>query len=147
MAKRLINQGRYGRTAIAGDGFDSIGSNGLATCVGIAIDNGDGTWWIAHVDCDVGVPSKTSAQYALVRDSTTDKMREYFGEHAGRATTMISASPDFSTQAIKAGIQAWCGGAATDCQWDGFEVTAAGVIQLLSHDANNWDGDGAFTVP
>lgn len=157
MPKRLINQGRGGITpaAIAGQ-FDAIGTDGLATCVGLAIQQPvvqgqPQQWGIAHIDCAIAPTNQQKKDEITAQ--TVAMLNTDFGACNGRAVTITSPGGDVSANCIIAGIQQWAAvapaGAVAQLAGNGFTINAAGAIQAIpagASDPNNWNGDFNCTI-
>jgi hypothetical protein len=143
----LVKPGRYFLST------DPIcGTNGLAPCVGLAINRGGTPWFIAHVEC--------AAQVKKRKDATWDKVAAWVRGHLTNLLHPCEASfrvhlvgaymSDFSSQAIYDGVAGWVlhsSQLTTHEKWDGFIVRANGTLSGLKHQANNSEGDGDFTIP
>lgn len=148
----FIKQGRFADHAGPEDG-----SNGIETCVGIAIPREEG-WFIAHIDCATMVRSKNDPVGNAVAAYVKGRLDDLLGPcvFAAGDVHVISTGRDNSTNAIREGIDRWVResqpeavppiGAARH-EWDGFKIGDGGVVQYLGHAANNADGAGGFSVP
>jgi hypothetical protein len=142
MPKTLVNQGRYIMSA------DPVcGTNGLGTCVGIAVYHGH--WFIAHVDCAAVVRTRADPMRQRVANYVRNRLTQLLGPCGSPNVHVVGGLGDFSAQAISEGVTAWVNGtvAITLDAWDGFEILAGDVFQRIGADANNSAGDGAFSVP
>lgn len=142
MSKTLVNQGHYimGTNPICG-------TNGLGTCVGVAVYHG--SWFIAHIDCEALVKTKKDPMWGKVAIYVENKLNQLLGPCGSPNVHIIGNLNDFSAQAIRDGITAWVNGTVniTWNQWDGFEILVGDQFQALDHDVNNSNGNGVFTVP
>jgi hypothetical protein len=144
MPAKLVKQGHY----ILGD-KPPCGTNGLATCVGLAI-NHDDEWFIAHIDCAALVKTKKDPMWQKVAKWVSDELQRTMSAcYPNYQVNIVGGLNDFSAQAIADGIAAWVAGKVniSRIEWDGFEVTADGKLGKLTHEANNDFGDGTFSVP
>lgn len=137
-----MKQGRYIMNA-----SPICGTNGLGTCVGLAVYHGK--WFIAHIDCEAIVKSKTDPMYEKVMNYVTRRLHTLLGPCGSPSVHIIGGLSDFSAWAIKDGIVMWVQDTAeiNYDEWDGFEILETGKFQRLKHEANNIEGDGDFTVP
>lgn len=142
MPKLLVRPGRY---LMAADPV--CGSNGLAPCIGVAVYHGK--WFVAHIECAAIVKTKKDPMWAKVADYTRNRLHQLLGPCGSPNVHIIGNFGDFSSMAIRDGIVAWVAEtvAITYDAWDGFEIKANGTFGSLTHEENNTDGDGAFSIP
>jgi hypothetical protein len=139
----FIRQGRFIEFA-----SPVCGTNGLGTCVGVAVPRG-GQWFLAHIDCAAVVKSKTDPMWGRVAQYVTDKLNQLLDAGSYENVHVVGSLSEFSGQAILDGVKSWIRDQRqlTTHRWDGFQIDARGVFTNPGHAANNSDGDGAFTVP
>lgn len=144
MATTLIKQGRYIKNVAP-----VCGTNGLGTCVGLAVYDADrSNWFVAHIDSAARVTSKTDPAFNKVAEWVKAKLDEVVGDCISPYVAIIGSLKDFSGQAIGKGIEKW----ADTCEvvryeWDGFQILEERNFVRLHFERNNTDGDGAFSVP
>ncbi|MGB5770847.1 MAG: hypothetical protein WBM32_13420 [Crocosphaera sp.] len=145
MSEILVNQGRYIKTA-----EPPCGSNGLGTCVGVAILH-NSHWFIAHIDSEAIVKNKTKdPMFQKVSNYVKSRLDHLLGTcNLSNDVHIIGGLNDFSAQAIDQGIVAWVNSTVQihKHNWDGFKIVNGNQFEKLRHEANNCDGDGDFSVP
>ncbi len=130
----LIKQGRYIYSAVP-----PCGTNGLGTCVGLAIQHGT-SWFIAHIDCK----NYRGEEISLFVKNRLDQI----APGNSSSVHVIGSMTDPSSIAIRNGIRDWAGALGiTEHFFDGFQITEVGSFERLTHEVNNTDGDGEFSVP
>ncbi|MCM0018979.1 MAG: hypothetical protein NBV67_03210 [Tagaea sp.] len=139
MADHLVKQGRYGNFP------ERCGTDGLGTCVGVAVNVGGGRWFVAHIDCATrGLRPLKARISAWVRE----RMQTLLGPHADRVVHVVTPGGDHSADAIVEGIVAWRGGAVTSrSDFSGFVIDGGAVQALGAGLENGEDGEGGFSVP
>lgn len=148
----FIKQGRFADHAGPEDG-----TNGLATCVGVAIPRDEG-WFIAHIDCATSVRARNDPSAGVVAAYVKGRLDDLLGPCAVAAgdVHVISGGREFSTNAIRDGVDRWVRGTRPDTvpptravrhEWDGFKIGDGQIVQYLGHAENSADGAGAFSVP
>lgn len=135
----LIKQGRAGILPVP------CGTDGLATCVGLACSTDDPTkWFIAHIDCGPGVPRPPNPCYDAVRTYVADRARTLCPPP--RARMYIVGNRDFSARAMIAGLQDVYGN-IPPVEYLGFYIDATGQFRNLNQGGIEVDGENAFSVP
>lgn len=103
MPKTLVNQGRY---IMASNPI--CGTNGLGTCVGVAIHCGQ--WFIAHIDCEAQVKNRQDPMWGRVATYVRTRLNSLLGSCGSSNVHIVGNINDFSAQAIHDGITAWVNG-------------------------------------
>lgn len=139
----LIEQGRAGALDA------QCGTNGLGTCVGlaVAVTADFSRWFIAHIDSAARVPSGSGACYDAVRANAAGTAQQLCPHVAGARVYIVTTASDFSSRAIRDGLLDTYGAQTPVSAYDGFYVDATGAIHNLGQGANNVAGDHAFSVP
>ena len=123
------------------------GTNGLATCVGLAVATPDpNEWFVAHVDCSAQVRKVGDPCYVGVATWVREKVEELAPGGSETIYIVKFGSGEVSLLAIADGLgQAYP--EATPVELSGFVIQPGGEVQPLGGEANNDPGQFDFSVP
>ena len=140
---KLINQGRFARNV-----RPPCGTTGLGTCVGLFVPKFSG-WFIAHIDCSISEPRKQhDGAWNLIVESVVRQLEEKCpGRPLGESVAVSGGWGTKSTDAILAGITNWADGNVKKINSWEYLIRAGGGRSVRFAGANNFIGNGPFTVP
>jgi hypothetical protein len=125
------------------------GTNGLATCVGLAVSLAAdfSQWFVAHINCTSQVRAGSGACYDAVRQSAAATAQQLRPPIADATVYIVTSASDNSAKAIRDGLQDTYGAGALLRGYSGFYVDATGAIHSLGQAENTLDGEHVFTIP
>lgn len=132
------------------------GTNGLGTCVGLAIRGGNNNvpvWYMAHIDSATQVKTPKCTCATQVTAAVAGFLNTInLGLFNAEKCWAVTSTSDFSTQAIIKAITTWAAGIPIPCvvkTATGFYVPAEDGMFYPSKDnwPNNFPGPANWSVP
>lgn len=127
-----------------------VGTNGLATCLGVFI-NQETHFIIGHFDCVQIVLPKDDQMYKWVCEETEKILNTTLGSKPQlRDIQVVTSSTDYSTRAIQAGVAGWAEKTPRVHTHLGFRVRKNGTGFKLLEDADEGTervGELIFSIP